>query len=198
MKATDLSRYKKWSLSLITTYCIVFHSYKWRYVQIQNCFCCCKISTFFKEPEEPPNVEIKEEEEEEEEAKTPTAAFPEEISAEMSPERTVAKLQRRMSEHKSFEMEDIPNTGIPILCHQTSQKRRLPQLPSTRESSKSRFDYPIVRHHPLFAKQRRDGSRSNFSSLLLGENVRIIRRRGPFDDRRGNGNGGQQGSKKRL
>ena len=119
-----------------------------------------------------------------------------EISVELiqtSPEPTVAQLQRRMSEHKSFEMEDIPNTDNPILCHPANlaQKRLLPPL---RESSKNKFDYPIVRHHPLFAKQRRDGSRSNFSSLLLGENVRIIRRRGPFDDRGRNGNGsGQQG-----
>jgi hypothetical protein len=49
-----------------------------------------------------------------------------------------------------------------------------------------------VRHHPLFAKQRRDGTRSNFSSLLLGENVRIIRRRGPFDGKQDSGGGGVQ------
>lgn len=55
-------------------------------------------------------------------------------------------------------------------------KRFLPTPPS-RDLSRHKFDYPIVRHHPLFAKQRRDGARSNFSSLLLGENVRIIRRR---------------------
>ena len=70
--------------------------------------------------------------------------------------------------------------------------RRGPSNPD-RESSKNRFDYPIVRHHPLFAKQRRDGSRSNFSSLLLGENVRIIRRRGPFDERKNNSGGQYQG-----
>ena len=39
-----------------------------------------------------------------------------------------------------------------------------------------RFEYPIVRHNPLFAKQKSAGDRSNLSSLLLGQNVRIIRR----------------------
>ena len=33
-----------------------------------------------------------------------------------------------------------------------------------------------MRHHPLFAKQPKSGERSNFSSLLLGKNVRVIRR----------------------
>ena len=33
-----------------------------------------------------------------------------------------------------------------------------------------------MRHNPLFAKQKSAGDRSNLSSLLLGQNVRIIRR----------------------
>ncbi len=41
--------------------------------------------------------------------------------------------------------------------------------------SQAKFDYPIVRHNPLFAKQK-SGERSNLSSLLLGQNVRVIRR----------------------
>ena len=45
-----------------------------------------------------------------------------------------------------------------------------------RESHHPRFEYPIVRHNPLFAKQKSAGDRSNLSSLLLGQNVRIIRR----------------------
>ena len=32
----------------------------------------------------------------------------------------------------------------------------------------------LYRHHPLFAKQSKTGQ-SNFSSLLMGNNVRIIR-----------------------
>ena len=41
---------------------------------------------------------------------------------------------------------------------------------------KLKYDYPIVRHHPLFAKQSKPGEKSNnFSSLLMGKNVRIIR-----------------------
>ena len=68
------------------------------------------------------------EREEEEESKTPIVLT---FAEKTSPERTVAKLQRRLSEHKSFEMEDIPSSGDngnPILCHPASlaQKRHLP------------------------------------------------------------------------
>ena len=89
-------------------------------------------------------------------------------------------LQKRLSGHKSFEMEDIPDEN-PIKCHpegraqrpkRNAYRRRSQQL----EPKKTKFDYPIVRHHPLFAKQHRRGERSNFSSLLLGQNVRVIRR----------------------
>ena len=117
-------------------------------------------------------------------------------------------LQRRFSEHKSFEMEDIPDEN-PIKCHpeglaQMKNRHRHPntssQLPPRHFhykqhhhhehlhyrvhhhfdqkplSRRSRLEYPIVRHHPLFAKQPKSGAQSNFSSLLLGQNVRVIRR----------------------
>ena len=44
----------------------------------------------------------------------------------------------------------------------------------------SKYDYPIVRHHPLFAKSRGGpGVRSGaISSLLVGENVEYMRRPG--------------------
>ncbi len=37
----------------------------------------------------------------------------------------------------------------------------------------SKFDYPIVKHHPLFAKTRR--GHSGISSLLVGENIEYTR-----------------------
>ena len=47
-------------------------------------------------------------------------------AVEVSGDQDVAKLQRRLSEHKSFEMEDIPSSDNPILGHsnQMGQKRR--------------------------------------------------------------------------
>ena len=120
-------------------------------------------------------------------------------------------IQRRFSEHKSFEMEDIPDEN-PIKCHpeglaqiknrgsgkfvhaQTSSHLpprhfhhkqhhhhehlhyRVRHFDNKQLSRKSKLEYPIVRHHPLFAKQPKSGCQSNFSSLLLGQNVRVIRR----------------------
>ena len=49
-------------------------------------------------------------------------------------------------------------------------------MPRIENPLSPRFEYPIVRHNPLFAKQKSAGDRSNLSSLLLGQNVRIIRR----------------------
>ncbi len=100
-------------------------------------------------------------------------------------------LQRRLSTgQKSFEMEDIPDEN-PIKCHPESLAQKRKSRPhklkhqssmptsstTTSASSKSKYDYPIVRHHPLFAKQPKPGAggQSNFSSLLMGRNVRIIR-----------------------
>ena len=124
-------------------------------------------------------------------------------------------VKRRLSEHKSFEMEDIPDEN-PIRCHpegfaqiqnhKGGRKFTHPHHASSQQlpprhfhhkqprhinenlrhrarhtdqkqlSRKSKNEYPIVRHHPLFAKQPKPGGQSNFSSLLLGQNVRVIRR----------------------
>ena len=121
-------------------------------------------------------------------------------------------IQRRFSEHKSFEMEDIPDEN-PIKCHPEGLAQfknkgggkfvhphtsshlpprhfhhkphhhhhehlhyRVRHLDQKQLSRKTRIEYPIVRHHPLFAKQPKSGGQSNFSSLLLGQNVRVIRR----------------------
>ena len=78
-----------------------------------------------------------------------------------------AKATTLLPEHKSFEMEDIPDEN-PINCHPRSRAF------ATRVDS-NKLDYPIVRHHPLFAKTR--GSRT-ISSLLVGENVEYMRKPG--------------------
>ena len=105
-------------------------------------------------------------------------------------------LQRRLSSQKSYEMEDILDKQP-----QTSPDKSRPAVKRRLKSSKERqrakkplppklkYDYPIVRHHPLFAKQGKPGEKSNnFSSLLMGKNVRIIRGQSlssndSFDDR---------------
>lgn len=89
---------------------------------------------------------------------------------------------RLKSAPKSFELEDIPDES-PIRCNPGRLAMKPPHRPvfhfnpprRSPRRRRPRFDYPIVRHHPLFAKQAKSGERSNFSSLLLGENVRIIR-----------------------
>ena len=64
-------------------------------------------------------------------------------------------------------MEDIPDEN-PINCHPRSRA-------FANRVDSNKLDYPIVRHHPLFAKTR--GSRT-ISSLLVGENVEYMRRPG--------------------
>ena len=105
-------------------------------------------------------------------------------------------LQRRLSSQKSYEAEDMLDKQP-----QTSPDKSRPAVKRRLKSSKERqrakkplppklkYDYPIVRHHPLFAKQGKPGEKSNnFSSLLMGKNVRIIRGQSlssndSFDDR---------------
>lgn len=83
-------------------------------------------------------------------------------------------LQRRLSSHKSFEMEDIPKEPPKVKRRLKSSKER--QRATRSLIPKPKYDYPIVRHHPLFAKQTKPGDpKSNFTSLLMGQNVRIIR-----------------------
>ena len=85
-------------------------------------------------------------------------------------------------------MEDIPDEN-PIKCHpeglssHAGQQQRTKKLKSHKSRQRAsqplapnlKYDYPIVRHHPLFAKQSKLPGQSNFSSLLMGNNVRIIR-----------------------
>ena len=109
---------------------------------------------------------------------------------------SVKFLQRRLSSQKSYEAEDMLDKQP-----QTSPDKSRPAVKRRLKSSKERqrakkplppklkYDYPIVRHHPLFAKQGKPGEKSNnFSSLLMGKNVRIIRGQSlssndSFDDR---------------
>ena len=118
---------------------------------------------------------------------------PEDQESEVPP---VKFLQRRLSSQKSYEAEDMLDKQP-----QTSPDKSRPAVKRRLKSSKERqrakkplpaklkYDYPIVRHHPLFAKQGKPGEKSNnFSSLLMGKNVRIIRGQSlssndSFDDR---------------
>jgi hypothetical protein len=91
-------------------------------------------------------------------------------------------LVRRLSNPKSFEMEDLPPSSpknrSPGCGHSPLSFIPPPRSAGVspgKKSSTTKFDYPIVRHNPLFAKQK-SGERSNLSSLLLGQNVRVIRR----------------------
>lgn len=98
------------------------------------------------------------------------------------PDRTMVLLKQRLSVQKSFEMEDIPDEN-PIKCHPEgmAQKRRFKSAKTRQRASqqlpnKPKYDYSLVRHHPLFAKQTKPGEgTSNFSSLLMGNNIRILR-----------------------
>ena len=102
----------------------------------------------------------------------------------ISDEKDIEFLHKRLSSQKSFEMEDILESQKPKTSSRISGKRK---LKSSRERQrakrplppKAKYDYPIVRHHPLFAKQRKPGEipgqSNNFSSLLMGKNIRIIR-----------------------
>ena len=103
------------------------------------------------------------------------------LSGNCSSER-LSPAKITLPEHKSFEMEDLPDEN-PINCHPRSrafatrvEMEASPPL-SPQPKTDSKFDYPIVRHHPLFAKTR--GSRSGtISSLLVGENVEYMRKPG--------------------
>lgn len=96
-------------------------------------------------------------------------------------DKDVKLLHKRLTSQKSYEMEDL----IPQVQqhHSKVRNRKLKSSKERQRASKSllpsslklaKYDYPIVRHHPLFAKQGSSGP-SNFSSLLMGNNVRIIR-----------------------
>ena len=80
-----------------------------------------------------------------------------------------------LAEHKSLEMEDLPDEN-PINCHPRAFATRVEIDSAPPLSPLPRSDYPIVRHHPLFAKTQR--SRSGISSLLVGENVEYMRKPG--------------------
>ena len=98
------------------------------------------------------------------------------------PKHYVATMLPRIPEHKSFELEDLPSES-PINCHQIGLAEKVESLeekgnrlfPAPPEQV-SKFDYPIVKHHPLFAKTRR--VRSGISSLLVGENIEFTRKPG--------------------
>ena len=86
----------------------------------------------------------------------------------------------KVSEHKSFELEDLPNDN-PINCHTRAFAERVecetPPLSPLPAKPSSNYDYPIVRHHPLFAKSQRCRS-GTISSLLVGENIEFFRKPG--------------------
>ena len=87
----------------------------------------------------------------------------------------------KIPEHKSFEMEDLPDEN-PINCHPRAFAERVeidtnPPLSPHPKTPSCKYDYPIVRHHPLFAKNQRSRS-GTISSLLLGENIEYMRKPG--------------------
>ena len=86
----------------------------------------------------------------------------------------------KVPEHKSFELEDLPNDN-PINCHTRAFAERVecetPPLSPLPAKPSSNYDYPIVRHHPLFAKSQRCRS-GTISSLLVGENIEFFRKPG--------------------
>ena len=87
----------------------------------------------------------------------------------------------KVPEHKSFELEDLPNNDNPINCHTRAFAERVecetPPLSPLPAKPSSNYDYPIVRHHPLFAKSQRCRS-GTISSLLVGENIEFFRKPG--------------------
>jgi hypothetical protein len=95
----------------------------------------------------------------------------------------------RIPEHRSFELEDLPALSSPLgLAKRVEIDEALPsssngnsssnpqQQVTTRRGSRSKYDYPIVKHHPLFAKASK--GHSGISSLLLGENIEFTRKQG--------------------
>ena len=98
------------------------------------------------------------------------------------PKHFVTSMLPRIPEHKSFELEDLPSE-TPINCHPVGLAERVESLVEKENSQfseqpehVSRFNYPIVKHHPLFAKSRK--VRSGISSLLVGENIEFSRKQG--------------------
>ena len=84
----------------------------------------------------------------------------------------------RIPEHKSFELEDLPTEHL-INCHPHGLAERVEiehDNNSPHPARASKFDYPIVKHHPLFAKTHKVSS--GISSLLLGENIEFTRKPG--------------------
>lgn len=114
----------------------------------------------------PSNCETESGKEVEEEAENCGPATNRRLSTPSSP---------KLLEHKSFEMEDLPDEN-PINCHPRAYATRVEIDSNPPLSPLPRSDYPIVRHHPLFAKTQR--SRSGISSLLVGENVEYMRKPG--------------------
>ena len=75
-------------------------------------------------------------------------------------------------------MEDLPDEN-PINCHPRAYATRVEIECNPPLSPLPRSDYPIVRHHPLFAKTHRSRAGSaTISSLLVGENVEYMRKPG--------------------
>ena len=101
----------------------------------------------------------------------------------------------RIPEHRSFELEDLPTLSTSSSLGQARRVEiaeaapgsnnnnnssindgRQQQHAAPRRSSRSKYDYPIVKHHPLFAKSTK--GHSGISSLLLGENIEYTRKPG--------------------
>ena len=89
------------------------------------------------------------------------------------------KVSPKLHEHKSFELEDLPDDKNPINCHSRTRAivKRVEMESAPPLSPQPKYDYPIVRHHPLFAKNQRSRP-SQISSLLVGENVEYMRKPG--------------------
>jgi len=92
----------------------------------------------------------------------------------------------RGPEHRSFELEDLPAVSSPLglanrveIAGGTVSRGSISgqqQSASSRRLGGSKYDYPIVKHHPLFAKSSK--GHSGISSLLLGENIEFMRKPG--------------------
>ena len=112
--------------------------------------------------EEVPNNPAPEIEEVKDEAKTEVKYEDKEVKRG---ENDVKFLQKRLSSQKSFEMEDILDSPSKIAASNNRAPGTKRRLKSSKERQrakrplphKAKYDYPIVRHHPLFAKQRKPG-----------------------------------------
>ena len=107
-------------------------------------------------------------------------ALPVAVEAAEPKSPSLAPTRPPLPEHKSFEAEDLPNQS-PINCHRRALAERVecdaPPLSPQPHKPSSKYDYPIVRHHPLFAKNQRCRS-GTISSLLVGENIEFFRKPG--------------------